>query len=164
MNFISRSSYQKLIKPCAVKWCGICKQLKKKLLKLYSANDLTMASVDTELIPSLRDEFENRAGIIQTVSSTMENDFFEPKKVLFMEWNLFQHCYYLMDRISFNRFLLANFLLSNKWLMIILLTTNQNVEKTNLNSYGQCKFSYATPPPSSELISGDRFWLFSYVP
>ena len=86
MNFISRSSYQKLIKPCAVKWCGICKQLKKKLLKLYSANDLTMASVDTELIPSLRDEFENRAGIIQTVSSTtMENDFFEPKKVLFME-------------------------------------------------------------------------------
>ena len=66
MNFTSRSSYRKLIKPWAVKWCGICKQLKKKLLKLYSVKDLTMASVDTELIPSLRDEFEIRAGIIRS--------------------------------------------------------------------------------------------------
>ena len=47
-----------VIKPCEVKWCGICKQLKKKLLQLYSMKDLTMASVDTELIPSLRFEFK----------------------------------------------------------------------------------------------------------
>ena len=62
----SQSYYQKLIKPCTVKWCGICKQLKKKLLKLYSMNDLVMASVNTELIPSLRDELQIRLiGFVQ---------------------------------------------------------------------------------------------------
>jgi len=142
MNFTSRSSYPKLIKPWAVKWCGICKQLKKKLLKLYSANDLIMASVDTELIPSLRDEFEIRNDIIPTVQQTFIYnvkwsilDIFqksELKKGHFTEWNLFQHCYYLMDRISFNRFLQANFLPSNKWLMIMLLITNQKIAKNKL--------------------------------
>ena len=156
MKFISHSSYQKLIKPSAVKWCGICKQLKNKLLKLYSANDLAMASVDTELIPSLRDEFEIRAGkansranfhqrrkmvLVHVFGIIFWNQ--NSNKVPFMEWNLFQHCYYLMDRISFYRFLQANFLLSNKWLCYWqqirrLQKVNHNV---NTNVYTQISFN-----------------------
>ena len=73
-------------------------------------------------------------------SSTMLNDPFwtffrnqNSQKDHFTEWNLYRHCYYLMDRISFNRFLQANFPPSNKWLMIMLLTTNQKIAKNKLS-------------------------------
>ena len=76
VNLSCHSSYQKLInKPCAVKWCGICRQLKKKLVKLYSSNEFSMASVDTELIPSLRDEFEIGTGNFNSTANVCIANF-----------------------------------------------------------------------------------------